>query len=130
MEVFAGLLMIAAVSALIAAPLVRADSAAAGRDDADSQELWEREKTIALLAIKEAEFDYATGKLSDDDYDSLKTGYEKRALDAMGKLERPPAPGPDKPTSARASFCPRCGQQFAGADKFCSGCGAARPAVA
>ena len=38
---------------------------------------------IALLALKEIEFDRATGKLSDDDYAMLKERYSKEALSAL-----------------------------------------------
>jgi RNA polymerase subunit RPABC4/transcription elongation factor Spt4 len=38
---------------------------------------------IALLALKEIEFDRATGKLSDGDYETLKTRYGAEALSAL-----------------------------------------------
>ncbi len=130
MEVFVGVIMVTAVSALIAAPLLRSQS---GRFDAaghQSRELWEHERHIALLAIKEAQFDHATGKLSDDDYDTLRTGYERRALDAIEKLGDADESGAQsKPQSAAESpalFCPACGTSFAEDDKFCTGCGSAR----
>jgi rRNA maturation endonuclease Nob1 len=43
----------------------------------------ETPKGIALTALKEIEFDRETGKLSDSDYELLRTKYTAAALDAM-----------------------------------------------
>ncbi len=43
----------------------------------------ETKSGIALLALKEIEFDRATGKLSDDDYEMLKERYSTEALSAL-----------------------------------------------
>ena len=40
-------------------------------------------RAVALRALKEIEFDRATGKLSDADYDVLKTRYTSEALAAL-----------------------------------------------
>ncbi|HEY6210255.1 MAG TPA: hypothetical protein VIW28_14420, partial [Gemmatimonadales bacterium] len=40
-------------------------------------------RAVALRALKEIEFDRATGKLSDDDYDALKRRYTTEALAAL-----------------------------------------------
>lgn len=48
---------------------------------------WEREKHQALAAIKDAEFDYLTGKLSAEDYRQLRSREEGKALAAMEALE-------------------------------------------
>jgi len=121
------MLLVLLVAGLIAAPLLRAGPAADGQArGAAADELWHREKAVALLAISEAEFDRATGKLSDDDYQVLRDDYEGRALRAMGELEvrMEAAPGPAPATAQR--FCSRCGRAFAAADRFCAGCGCAR----
>ena len=38
----------------------------------------------AVVALREIEFDRATGKLSDSDYDELRVRYTERALQALG----------------------------------------------
>jgi hypothetical protein len=43
----------------------------------------ETPKGVALAALKEIEFDRETGKLSDDDYESLKAKYTAEALEAL-----------------------------------------------
>src|SRR5262245_1768860 len=47
----------------------------------------EREKLLALRAIKELEFDRAMGKLSEDDFKEMATRLRSRAARLMGQLE-------------------------------------------
>ena len=64
----------------------------------------------AIDALREIEFDRATGKLSDVDYDSLKASYTERALTEMrtpgGKACEQCGPRPE----SDAKFCSRCGR--------------------
>ena len=55
-------------------------------------ELEETQRGQALLALKEIEFDLETGKLSDADYQMLKSRYTARALEAMRVEEGAAAP--------------------------------------
>lgn len=118
-------LLIAVVAVLIAAPLWRT----AADDILDRptavDELWKREKAVALLAITEADFDRATGKLSDDDYTVLRDDYEDRALRAISELEKLDAE-PEVSQEAAARFCGECGMRFGAPDRYCSGCGTPR----
>ena len=43
----------------------------------------ETPKGVALTALKEIEFDRETGKLSDTDYEFLKSKYTRQALEAL-----------------------------------------------
>ena len=65
----------------------------------------------AIDALREIEFDRATGKLSDVDYDSLKSSYTARALTEM--------------RGADGSVCEVCGPRPEADAKFCSRCGRA-----
>lgn len=87
---FAGLVLIASVAALVALPLLRPDRVRTDRPQADAPELerWQGQKSQAYAALKEAEFDLQTGKLTDEDYRALRDKYEARALDAMAQLDR------------------------------------------
>jgi hypothetical protein len=85
--------------------------------------MWTREKAVAVLAITEADFDLATGKLSDDDYNVLRSDYEGRALLAMDELEKL---GPAETGDALVRFCAGCGASFAESDSFCGSCGRPR----
>jgi len=130
--------MIAAVAGIIVLPFLRDG----GRDDIATSAVDERharEKHVALLAIREADFDLAMGKLSAEDHASLRHIYEQRALDAMSMLESPEATKPratsgsaDNPPSAGmpAAFCVACGSRYEAADRFCASCGTARRTTA
>jgi hypothetical protein len=85
----AGLLLIAAVAWAAASPLFTpptvGNSTPAGSPQA---ERWRHQKDEALAAIKDAEFDFQLGKLSEHDYRELRARLEAQALEAMAALER------------------------------------------
>jgi ribosomal protein L40E len=64
----------------------------------------------AVDALRELEFDRATGKISDLDYASLKASYTNKALTVMRAGDRP--------------VCDRCGPRDEPDAAFCSNCGA------
>jgi hypothetical protein len=85
----------------------------------------------AIVALREIEFDRATGKLSDADYAELKTRYTQSALAAMraaagGKTS---TEGEDVVEAtvlayrARLRSCARCGPRPEPDAVFCSNCG-------
>ena len=72
------------------------------------------EKDTVLRAIKDLEFDLASGKLSNEDYSAMRSKYEARAMDiiqdldtqeaALQKSPQPPVPpGHPAPSRARAA---------------------------
>jgi hypothetical protein len=65
----------------------------------------------AVDALRELEFDRQTGKISDSDYDALKTRYTAQALTAM--------------RAGNAPVCERCGPRPEADAEYCSKCGAA-----
>ncbi|MDB4905654.1 MAG: hypothetical protein JWO05_438 [Gemmatimonadetes bacterium] len=82
---------------------------------------------MAVAALREIEFDKATGKLSDADYDDLKARYTERALVAMRASE---ASAGDDPVEAavralRATLpaCSDCGVRPEPDAVYCSTCG-------
>jgi hypothetical protein len=83
----------------------------------------------AIVALREIEFDRATGKLSESDYAELKATYSARALAEMRKTD---APEPDAvdPIEARVRAyrrahkeCPTCGLRPEPDAIYCSTCG-------
>jgi len=103
-------------------------------------------RAVALRALKEIEFDRATGKLSDADYDALKAKYTAEALAALraagaeqeaGSSPIRVAPAPRSPLPASpcpthgprpepdAVFCSACGRRLATAPGYCARCGSA-----
>ena len=86
----------------------------------------------AVVALREIEFDRATGKLSDADYTDLKTRYTQRALDAMRATGAVAADAPVEDMveaavlaiRARLRSCARCGPRPEPDAIYCSNCGA------
>jgi hypothetical protein len=92
--------------------------------DTDPPDPEETPRGIALLALKEIEFDRATGKLSDSDYTALSARYTAVAIAA---LEPPSASvrclrhGVRDDTDAR--FCGECGAGLITLTGACVSCG-------
>jgi hypothetical protein len=85
----AGLAIVAAVAWAIAAPLLRSVVVASGAGPVDRERYrLEKERDLAYAAIKEADFDFQMGKLSDEDYAALRRTYEGRAVTALTALDR------------------------------------------
>jgi double zinc ribbon protein len=102
-------------------------------------------RAVALRALKEIEFDRATGKLSEADYDALRTKYTALALEALrdtghgtrdtartepSSVSRVPFPGsrPACPFHGvaqlpKSKFCSECGRQLSPGHGFCGECG-------
>ena len=95
---------------------------------------------MALLALKEIEFDRETGKLSDADYHQLRSRYSAEALVALAGDESEAGAADGDPEalitarlaqlrSARTTglpptpFCPGCGPRPEADALFCSSCG-------
>jgi hypothetical protein len=126
-----GVILVLAVAGVIALPLLRPNERTGEATEvAGVHERLQREKNVALIAIREAEFDRAMGKLSPDDYAVLKGDYEERALDAIEKLSKDQAPAAGSgQATALAKYCVHCGSEFPGPAAFCPGCGTPRPAA-
>lgn len=142
LELLAGVVVATAALAAVLEPLLTAPrrgvAPAAPADEPDVVDLDESDspKVRALLALREIEFDRATGKLSDEDYAQLKGRYATEAVAAMraeaaGAAQAAAAAGNDDPAEAairrasvaRERVCPTCGPRPEAGARFCSGCG-------
>jgi hypothetical protein len=84
----AGLAIVASVAWAVAAPLLRGAIVPPSPSGDPERYRLEKERDLAYAAIKEAEFDLQMGKLSDEDYATLRRTYEDRALAALAALDR------------------------------------------
>jgi Double zinc ribbon len=96
-----------------------------------------RERDDAVDALREIEFDQATGKLSDADYTTMKATYTERALVAMRAADaagvRPADDAPLAPDDAVEAViarfkggprsCAECGPRPESDAAYCSSCG-------
>jgi hypothetical protein len=87
----------------------------------DLPDLEETRKGQALIALKEIEFDLATGKLSDGDFADLKRKFTSEAVAAMREEGPTVAVGEQRTGSGVA--CPTCGPRPESDAIFCSQCG-------
>jgi ribosomal protein L40E len=85
-------------------PLYRADIAPVARAMRPG-----RRQSPAVEALRELEFDRQTGKISDTDYDSLKSRYTAQALTAMRAGNAPICESCGPRPEADADYCSRCG---------------------
>ena len=81
----------------------------------------------AIVALREIEFDRATGKLSDADYEELRARYTERALEAM-RAGTAAASGDAAEAAVlaireRLKRCARCGPRPEPDAAYCSSCG-------
>ena len=102
----------------------------------------EREKTLALRAIKELEFDHAMGKVSEQDFAEMGLRLRTRAAGLLRQLDagasysaqieqelarRLAAAGSSASVEAGGTrpgrFCTECGTAAAAAARFCGQCG-------
>jgi hypothetical protein len=79
--------------------------------------------------LRDLQFEYRVGKLSDADYQQTKVGLQKELAGVLGEIERvnsgAPAAAPLKPAPTKGFECPHCGAKFAKTMRFCGECGKA-----
>ena len=134
--VLAILLTLAAV-AVIFHPLLTGTSAPMGSSAEDLTDAQHR-KRMALLALRDVEYDWHAGKLDETDYRALKAQVTAEALAALDEEETTAAPGDAAGQSAleaeiaaiRASIregavCAHCAHPNPRGARFCGECGAA-----
>lgn len=80
---FVGLTVYRTLLPLVSPEVIEAPTLVAGRTRA----ALEREKTLALRAIKELEFDFAMGKITKSDFDEMSGRLRSRAIRLMRQLE-------------------------------------------
>ena len=135
-----GFLVGAAVAAvvlfLIVQPVAKGLHASLEREEDELTET-EARKRVALLALRDVEYDYLAGKLDENDYRSLKGELTAEALAALEADEkaRSGAVGPGAAAALEAeiaqaraglksgAFCSDCGFSNEPGSRFCSACG-------
>jgi len=83
--------------------------------------------------LRDAQFEFRVGKLSDQDYQQTKLGLQKELAVVMAEIDRIrgtlPATAvegkkaPKTVTAKTTNVCPSCGAQFPQSLKFCGECG-------
>jgi hypothetical protein len=119
MMIFAAALL--AVGAIVFTLMIRARDLPEPEPVSPTGHLEERKATI-YENLRDLQFEYRVGKLSDQDYQQTKQDLQRELALVMAQIEgfKPaaPAPPPAPPTT-----CPHCGAKFPKPMKFCGECG-------
>ncbi len=124
------------VSAFVVMPLLSGRLRSGSTDNLvnhRANDLEDRKQTL-YAAIKDIEFDFQMGKLSEDDFQTLRQQYKDEAVQVLREMDNVQTVGATKARRAVAAdknkngkadikFCWACGTGLDSAEKFCPGCG-------
>ena len=133
MIVFIAILLMGLTFAFVTYPLLkqRRHPSADSVEDEELQELHSRRDTTYSM-LKELEFDFQSGLLTEDDYRDLETKYKKKAVsilkgidnlkkdtDVEEEIEKQVL----ERRQGKGRLCSQCGTRYQEGDHFCSRCG-------
>ena|SRR5580698_2534317 len=84
----------------------------------------EDRKAAIYENLRDLQFEFRVGKLSDTDYQQTKLNLQKELAAVIGEIEKTPALTTVVVPKSRTK-CPHCGATFAKTMKFCGECGKA-----
>jgi len=127
-------LLVAAVVVYLVQPMLTGLGASLQREEDEPTEA-ESRRRVTLLALRDVEYDYATGKLGEEDYQSLRRELAAEALAALEDVEAESSVGleavgrlEDEIARLRGglsggSTCGVCGSANDSGSRFCGYCG-------
>jgi hypothetical protein len=127
--IFAAALLI--VGAIIFTLFIRNKDIPPAEPESPVAHLEERKARI-YEGLRDLQFEYRVGKLSEADYQQTKLGLQTELARVMGEIDAILGKQPAKPATpvkvaqpnpAAVNTCPHCGAKFKEALKFCGECG-------
>ncbi len=133
MTVFVALVLAVLTFAFIVYPLFKQRSPSEdSTEDEKAQELHSKRDTTYSM-LKELEFDFQSGILTEEDYRELETRYKRKAISILRGID-----DLEEGTNvedeiekrvlelrqSKGRFCPQCGTKYREGNRFCSRCGA------
>ena len=92
----------------------------------------EDRKAVIYENLRDLQFEYRVGKLSDTDYQQTKVGLQRELAGVLAEIDKlapgaPAAPAPVQPAPivTPGTVCPHCDAHFPKPMKFCGECGKA-----
>ena len=119
------------IGAVLFTLLVRTSDLPAPEPVSPTRHLEDRKAAI-YENLRDLQFEFRLGKLSDKDYEQTKLGLQKELAGVLAEIDRlsgnpASAPPPPKPAEPKApDTCPHCGAKFDKPMKFCGECGKSR----
>ena len=93
----------------------------------------DQRKAAIYENLRDLQFEYRVGKLSDADYQTTKLGLQRelaavlaeidKIKQSLGEMPAPEPVAPPKPMSDSGVVCPHCAAKFPSPMKFCGECG-------
>ena len=130
-----GFVLLLVVAYLISRPLIVPRTTGPG----GSRNGLAADKEKLLENIRELDLDFATGKLSEEDYRDLRSRSVAEAAEVMRAIDQARGPAPEDDDIERAisakkaqmqdRTCSACGAARTEGAKFCATCGAPLPAI-
>lgn len=132
MTIFITLLLTVLTFAFIAYPLLQQRARASDTAGADKlRELASRRDTTYSM-LKELEFDFQSGILTEEDYRDLETRYKRKAISILKDIDHSEATIDVEEEieqqvrqlrQEKGQLCPQCGSNHQEGNRFCSQCG-------
>ena len=127
-------------------PFFRRKVRVTGTAGTDKLEELRSERDVTYSMLKELEFDYQSGILTEEDYKELEARYKRKAISTLRDIDMAARGGaeeeldeiekqvqqlrksrsgktPGQTKAAAKQFCTQCGTEVNQEDKFCSNCG-------
>ena len=133
--VVGAVLLVVAVILFILQPMLSGRRVSLHREMDELTEA-ESRRRVTLLALRDVEYDYATGKLDEADYGSLRRELAAEALTALARADSEAAAGPGAPPAIEGEIarlrsglrsgttCAVCGTGNEAGSSFCGYCSA------
>ncbi len=137
MIVFIALLLVVATFAFVVYPLIKRRPLSAGSADGGRLGELHSKRDTAYSMLKELEFDFQSGILTEEDYRDLEAKYKSKAISVLKDIDdlkdgsQPEAEAEaeierqvQRLRRGKDRFCARCGARLRESERSCSRCGA------
>ncbi len=133
MTVFIAILFTVLAFAFITYPFFKQRGRSADSPEDEKLREFHSKRNTAYSMLKELEFDFQSGILTEEDYRELEARYKRKAITILRNID-----DSEKGTNveeeiekqilelrqSKGQFCPQCGTRHQEGDRFCPRCGA------